>query len=485
MKENWRKPIGLVILLGFVLIISVIVASITISLSLGLTILVIMVIVAAIWWHFRKLPKTRTDHIGVVIHIKCEDTQEYEFIHTDFILPLKKRFKDLSLKDPFDFIEIPQDCINGLLNREEVEEIRIKTEAHFIFHGQVRKRKTEGKVSYIMDLGGGLVVHAPILGKDSVQFSKEITELMVLPDEEKIISTDNEFPDIGIHSEYYTVIIEYIIGLAANFSKDWQLSLSLFQNALNLLENAQKQHKKQYKTYDQLKPKIKEKIIYLHILEANRLVGLWRETNDLKYIQKAKNHLDKVSGSEKNKNMLFAIIEFIEHQNVKKIESLIKKALKSMDPASPYGKRDRTLGYCNLAFLYGYSENFDNARRFYLKGSSTFWQVKYTLETENEENVTPKKHNYILRTGEQTWWIDKANEIEDFIHWALENEPQKYGLHYNLGYFYLLIKGDLELARGHFNKFLDKCPSNNKKMKNIRRKIQKNIQNIDNELNKI
>ena len=45
-------------------------------------------------------------------------------------------------------------------------------------------------------------------------------------------------------------------------------------------------------------------------------------------------------------------------------------------------------------------------------------------------------------------------QIEDSLCWTLENEPQRYHLHYCLGFFNWKAKGDRGQAINHFERFL-------------------------------
>lgn len=46
------------------------------------------------------------------------------------------------------------------------------------------------------------------------------------------------------------------------------------------------------------------------------------------------------------------------------------------------------------------------------------------------------------------------SEVEDFIVWVLEEEPDKYQYHYCLGFFNWKIKGDLHQSVNDFEAFL-------------------------------
>ncbi len=79
----------------------------------------------------------------------------------------------------------------------------------------------------------------------------------------------------------------------------------------------------------------------------------------------------------------------------------------------------------SMAFLYAYDGNLASAIRHYRRATKS-----------------------VVSIGMLT-------QIEDFICWVLEREPDKYQLHYCLGFFNWKAKGDLVRALKDFEKFLE------------------------------
>jgi hypothetical protein len=79
-----------------------------------------------------------------------------------------------------------------------------------------------------------------------------------------------------------------------------------------------------------------------------------------------------------------------------------------------------------MAFLNAYSGNLRKAAQFYRNGMMQHVDQPVVLQ------------------------------IEEFIYWMLDEEPQKYQLHYCLGYISWKIKADHKQAIKEFQNFLSK-----------------------------
>lgn len=55
---------------------------------------------------------------------------------------------------------------------------------------------------------------------------------------------------------------------------------------------------------------------------------------------------------------------------------------------------------------------------------------------------------------------ETINQIEDFINWVIDENPDKYHLNFCLGFFNWQIRGDTLLAKNNFINFLTLCKPN-------------------------
>ncbi|MBU1160924.1 MAG: hypothetical protein KKF96_00080, partial [Proteobacteria bacterium] len=112
---------------------------------------------------------------------------------------------------------------------------------------------------------------------------------------------------------------------------------------------------------------------------------------------------------------LSAIHAFLKHRDIERAVSILKGSKNQNYPE----------WYLSMAFLCAYEGNLKVAIRSYRR-AALFEIQSATL-----------------------------SQIEDFICWVLEKEPDKYQLHYCLGFFNWKIKGDNIQAREDFEIFLN------------------------------
>jgi hypothetical protein len=143
----------------------------------------------------------------------------------------------------------------------------------------------------------------------------------------------------------------------------------------------------------------------------------WAKTHDPTTIAEMGRHLDRIPSSYPNwygVNLLRSIFLFVHHRDVKGAVAILKKCK---------GVPEGTWLY-NLAFLHAYMGDLKKAVQRY----------RNAIGLPVEPAV--------------------AAAIEEFICWVLEEEPQKYQLHYCLGFINWKIKGDTGQAKEDFETFL-------------------------------
>ena len=120
--------------------------------------------------------------------------------------------------------------------------------------------------------------------------------------------------------------------------------------------------------------------------------------------------------------LLNAVYEFARNRDTVKALKYLKK-IKGAAQGSADSNVVGTWNY-NMAFLSAYKGNLNVASRHYRKAAMVV--------------VEP----------------DIINQVESFLCWFLEQEPEKYQLHYCLGFFNWKTKGDVDRAKKDFDKFL-------------------------------
>ena len=139
------------------------------------------------------------------------------------------------------------------------------------------------------------------------------------------------------------------------------------------------------------------------------------------YIDEIKHHLEKVADQRRNQPFvlfLSALHAFVENRDTKKALTYLKK-IKGAAKGSADSNLVGAWNY-NIAFLNAYDGKLNVAIRHYRKGAMAV--------------VEP----------------DVLNQVESFLCWVLEQEPEKYQLCYCLGFFNWKTKGDVVQAEKDF-----------------------------------
>ncbi|HLG25859.1 MAG TPA: hypothetical protein VI588_03675, partial [Candidatus Gracilibacteria bacterium] len=411
----WYRKSGLAVALVFIgFFIGGILKTAGVPWDVTIGILVASWFVVWMWWHLsRRPPKTKKNHVGFVVSIHCEDDKESKKVRQDFIIPLRQLLKHSNKGQLFHFFELPQHLTSEINDIGEAEELRKKVRAHFMLYGRVRERVLDGKEHHIIELEG-IVSHKPISEKTQQFVASEFAEL--LPRRVNILK-ENDLLSFKFTSEWTVIVAEYIIGIAAAISGDLDYAEVLYGNALTKLERQDQR----FPIYDKLAKRIPIRISELYEARAIKVHQKWSNTYDAKFIDQLGQYLDKIAEerrAEPSVVLLSAIYAFVQNRDVQKaLKNLakLKKITKDSEKTNLAGAWN-----CSMAFLYAYNGNLNVAIRHYRKAAMAA--------------VEP----------------DIIAQVESFLCWVLEKEPEKYQLYYCLGFFNWKIKGDVVQAEKDF-----------------------------------
>ena len=410
-EQNWHKPIGLVFTVAAALIFVALIVSTTKASSTAAVIAISIIIVSTllIWFYSNQTPKTHKGKVGFVVCIQCSNEDEQKIIREDFILTLRKLLKEGLLGSTFHFIEIPKYISETINDVEDAQNLKVKTRCHFLIYGRVRLRKIDEKDCHIIELDG-LVAHKPIKKEVSANLAKEFSELF--PRRVKI-PTENDLLSLNFTSDWTEIVAKYIIGIASYCSFDVNYAELLFsdvQNKIGIIET-------DFPVIIKLKQRLPIRFSEIYIAKSMVCAENWRKTQDKKALSELRDNLQKVSPilhDNYDVLLLQSIEAFLNGRRIKEAIEYTKKC----------SQFDSPVWHFNLAFLEAYQNNLAGAIRQYRKAANY--------------EILPKT----------------LSDIEDFIFWLIEEEPDKYQYHYCLGFFNWKIKGDLHQALKDFNEFL-------------------------------
>ena len=168
------------------------------------------------WQWSKRPPKTKKNHLGFVVSIRCEDDKESRRVREDFVIPLRKLLRSSKRGQTFHFIEFPQHLSRQIHDLGDAEKLKTKTRAHFMLYGRVRERVLDGKDYHIIELEG-VVSHKRVPEATQQILAREFSELFP----RKVnISKENDLLSFQFTSEWVGVVSKYIIGIAAAISGD-------------------------------------------------------------------------------------------------------------------------------------------------------------------------------------------------------------------------------------------------------------------------
>ena len=227
------------------------------------------------------------------------------------------------------------------------------------------------------------------------------------------ISTENDLLSLNFTSDWTECVAKYIIGIASACSSNINYAEHLYRDVEKKLEGI----KTDFPIFTKLKERLPARFSEIYISRSKGYIAAWRKTQDKNALSQIALNLNKIS------------IDFADNYDVLLLRSIeaflngrrIKEAVEYTKKCKRY---DNPTWHFNLAFLRAYEG----------KLIKTIQQYRICANYD----VSPAT----------------LSEVEDFMVWILEEEPEKYQYHYCLGFFNWKIKGDLHQSVHDFEEFL-------------------------------
>lgn len=410
-QRHWHKPIGLIFTIAAAIFFEIILLK---SINAPGIAVVIVYSVTAIfsiiaWFYSNRMPKTPKGKVGFVVCIQCSDEEEEKIIREDFVKTLRKLLKGGKLGRTFHFIEIPKHISQSINDIDDAYTLKSRTKSHFLIFGRVRLRVLGGKECHIVELDG-IVSHKPLAKEISDQIAKEFGELFP---RRLQISTENDLLSLNFTSDWTECVAKYIIGIASACSSDINYAEHLYRDVEKKLEGI----KTDFPIFAKLKERLPKRFSEIYIARSKAYLVSWRDNKDEESLSQFFLNLKKISSvlaDSYDVLLLRGVEAFLDGRRIKDAIEYTKKCNRYDDP----------IWHFNLAFLRAYENDLKKSIRQY-RICANYDVFPLTL-----------------------------SEVEDFIVWILEEEPDKYQYHYCLGFFNWKIKGDLHQSVHDFEKFL-------------------------------
>lgn len=414
LKNQWRRPISLIIFLFLAGSLSVYWLSDieieNINRTKIIIVISILLLISIIWALYRRLPKNRKGKLGLLVAISIDNIKQRGIITDDFLFHLRDLLQKSKAKYPFHLIVMPQYYAAKISGIDEAQYFLYKSKSHFMIYGRGRIRDFDGKEQHILNLEG-IVRHRPIFDEISNSFASEFSELFP---RRLIIARENDLFSFEVTADWVRFVAMYIIGIASLLSGDLDYSRTLFEELNRRLINI----KINLPAIIKIKQRLPSRLAEVYLQQARNYYNYWRKTHSIETLEEVKILVDKlksVSPNNYNACLLSAVCYFIDNRDIANAKKEIRKCSNIKDGTWMYSS----------AFLYAYTDDLKKALRMYKRAFAH-----------------PVESHVVF-------------EIEEFICWVIEKEPDKIQLYFCLGLLNYHGKGDNASALRDFIKFLE------------------------------
>ena len=382
--------------------------------SYDLFVIIFILFIAFVFWEYTtKLPKAKKDKLGFIVAINYDSKKEKEILTQDFIDNLKQLINQSNYRSNYNFIEYPQFYSQKIISPDAARYYLFASRAQFMIYGSCKKREINGKEHHVLNLDG-IVAHRPIPKEVQNKFTFEFKELFP---KKLLIPIENDLISFEFTSELIHIISKYIISLAALISGDVSYSQKLLEEINVLLS----QNQSNIPSLLKIKKRLPNRLLDVYITQARIAHLKWRNTHDSETLEGTKLYLDKIELLSPNEYLLHLLkaIYYFAIKNIPLAKAEIRKCQKVND----------IIWRFSYAFLFAYEGNLKQAYRIY----KAAFRKKYSFET--------------------------IFEVEEFIIWVLNSEPEKYQLYFCLGLLNYYAKEDFRQSEIDLNKFIELADS--------------------------
>jgi len=366
----------------------------------------------------RKYPKARRKTIGLAVAIVTEDERERLQIQSDFIDTLDHLISTTNLRSPLSVVVLANFHSQRIKTLEHAQRVLNKTGCRFLLWGKARNRKVRGEDNFVLDLQS-VVQHSEIPSEISKKLSEEMTEL--LP-QRRAIGRQDELNEFELNAASVELSAKYVLGVAAHLSYQVEMSIEIFEELNERLRRTKLNGfptdvKESVKL---LTLKVPIQLAQLHFHEAGETLLRWRKTrldSDLEAVMAHVTKAERYVPDSYRSALLRAIYHFVKNRDVKRARKVIAPFKEAKYPDATWA--------IDEAFLLAYSGSMKASLRYY----------RIALKKLGAESAL-------------------LLETEEFILWALGEEPSQVQLHFCLGLINYWGKQDFIEAKEDFSRFL-------------------------------
>lgn len=412
LEENFHKKSGLLILLiGYLISIFYIWNKEITNSNIWISLITIIFFVAIYIW-FRKsfnLPSIPSNNIGIVFCLDAGNYNEYKYIKEKLIRKIERRFeekKEVNFKIEF----VPFLRSKSYRKKAASKNINLPDNWNVLIFGPVDSGKRDN-INLIEVISNISVKHLLIPQQMKKELEMELSHLV----NKYLIRLNNDLDDCEKISIEIELICEYVIGISALLSGVIDFSFNIFKelhSELNLISINRK-------SINYMKSKINN-ILYNNaiLISEKYLENFYRNNlkkdleNSILFLEHANNYIQETY----DYHLQFALLCFLKDRDIKKSRNHLTNCRKIREG-------DIRWQY-SVAFLDAYVGDLKKAEQRY-------------------KRILKSKYKYIIN-------------LDSFMEFVIENEPEKIQLYYVLGLISYELKEDFILTTKYFNLFLKK-----------------------------
>lgn len=428
LRKHWGEPIGAIVAIAASLVlVRVIFDGLFRNIAYGVSFAAVM----CLWLLARRIPRTAKGKVGFLVCIPCEKQEDAARLREDFIETLHGLISTGETGKSFDLLVTPNSVAKSVRETEQAMHVLHLSRAHFMLYGRARIRKIRGRNSWILDLNG-IVTHRQIPQASSRKFAQEFREL--LPKQLRI-ETEADVFAFETTSKLIDIVARYIMGIAASLSGDFAYAESLFRDIESRLPA-----KPVLPPHVKIKKRLPKRFMSIHMARASIAYGRWLESHHAEDVKNFCAQLEYVS-QEFRKSYEYtvnqALCVFLRDRDAQGALNVLQE--------NPYA--DRPSWQFSVAFLLAYKGDLKKAVRHY--------RILQAMTVDTET----------------------LKQVEEFLFWLEEVEPNNYSVNYCLAYIDWRVKGDPVATRSEFKKFLAKVPQDKylREQSRVRRIIETSL----------
>ena len=387
---------------------------------LALLIYIVLVI------YTNKLPRAKQQYIGVLFIINAADESKLKEIKANLVDGFNAACADLPRK--VQAICVSEKAIKkfSFNDKQKMLSLLQKTNCFFGINVLYQVDDISNTDNYAMTINVN-IKHPKFIDERTDIIGYELTRIKE-PLRYKEFNKNQKLPTLRFTINQLKFLVQYLISLVLLFTYS-------LDDAIPMLEHLIVNYKEMVPEHTE---KIKQAYFVACLQKTNQLLRDYKEYTDI-YLQKADTYLMKANSIYENTysyHIIASYLAFVKSRDV-------KSAKNHIEMCKPLCGDDEVWKY-NDAFICAYEGN--NASKILSKYKSIKKAFAY--------NVV---------------------DIIEFIEHVLDEEPDKYMLHFSLGWLYNNL-GDRRLANTHYKEFKKQYPFLAKE-KNVKRLIDESIRN--------